>query len=276
MKIKLNSKIIICYFFLMSNLIAHAQLKDESLAVQGMALGNQNAVIVSPFSALGNPALMVENKKTSLGFTVNNRFFIRNLKLGGFGATHRFTKTDFLGIAFQFDGTSNLKQNTIGIAYAKKVNEKFYAGISIIYINLFERTIASKNKIIGKAGMCYQPTKQFLIGATVYNPFAAKLTILTTERIPTIISAGVCYKVSKQVKVYAEYKLGWYAERILKLGLSYEPRTNIIVYAGFQNSGSPLSLGLTIKTRNININIASQYHQILGFSPIVGFEMEKE
>ena len=138
------------------------------------------------------------------------------------------------------------------------------------------QTLPSKNNVIGKAGIVFNPSNALLIGVTAYNPFASKLTTLTNERIPTLISAGVCYKVSKQVNVYAEYKLGITNVRNLKLGISYEPKPGIIIYAGFQNSNSPLSFGLTFKTKSINFNVAMQYHQVLGFSPAVGLDWEKE
>jgi hypothetical protein len=119
-----------------------AQQYDETFAVHSIALGNQDAALNNSFNPIGNPAMMPENKKTSVGISVINRFFLINLKQGGLGFIHKFTKTDVFGIVLQFDGTVNLKQNNIALAYAKKINEKFNAGISIIYLNTFEQSFS--------------------------------------------------------------------------------------------------------------------------------------
>ncbi|MCX6188399.1 MAG: hypothetical protein NTW54_02115 [Bacteroidetes bacterium] len=256
-------------------MLSNGQSYDESFAVQGVALGNQSVTMFNAFAPVGNPAMTTNSltpKSTSFGIMASNRFFLKNLKLGGFGIVHKFSKSDALGLVIQFDGTVNFRQNTIALAYSKKINEKFAVGISILYLNTFEQTIGSINNFLTKAGLIFRPSKQFLVGATVYNPFASKLTQYTHERIPTIISTGVCYSLSKQVNVYTEYKLGWNSLRVFKMGIAYAPQSNLVIYAGFQTSNAPLSFGISIKTKIININIASQYHQILGFSPALGFD----
>ena len=256
--------------------IAGAQQYDESFAVQGIAMAGQSAALGTSFNPIGNPALMPLNKRTSFGLSVYNKFFLANLKQGGFGMTHKLTKTDVIGVVMQFNGTPNLKQSNIALAYSKKINEKFNAGISFIYLNTFEQSLGSKNNFLAKAGIVFRPSSSFLIGATVYNPLAAKFSKFSNERIPTYISAGICYKVSRQVKVYSEYKLGLNEVRNLKLGLSYEPKPGFIFFAGYQNTNSPLSFGFTFKTKNLNINIATQYHQLLGFSPAIGMDCERD
>ncbi len=258
-----------------------AQQYDQSMSIPSIALGNQSLLLGNSFSALGNPAALTCSfshliPQNLIGITVSNKFFLHGLKLGGFGISHKISNTDVCAITIQFEGTANLRQTNIAFAYSKKVNDRFSLGISIIDINVFEQTIGSENKILGKAGICYQPSKLIQVAATIYNPFATKLTSLSMERIPTFLAAGICYLVSKQVKVYAEYKLGLNSVRDFKLGLSYEPKPHVIIFGGYQNTNSPLSIGITLKTKTINISIASQYHQILGFSPAFGFDYEKK
>jgi hypothetical protein len=250
----------------------HAQFYDETYALQGIALGSQSVTLSNGFSAMGNPATISQAHKMEVSMSIINRFMLTDLQLMGCGFSYRFTKSDALGIVVQYDGTMNLNQKNMALGYSKKINERFSAGLTLIYLNTFERTIGSRNNVLAKAGASIQPIRDLRVGVSVYNPFAARLTKLTTERIPTIISSGICYTVSKQLKVYSEYKLGFNTLRNLKIGLCYSPKPAIEFFAGIQNTSMPLACGFSLHAKTINVNIAMQYHQVLGYSPAVGFE----
>ncbi len=251
-----------------------AQQYDESCSIQGISLSSQTSNLVSAFNASENAALMLEQSKSVIAISVLNKYALAGLKQGGLGYVRPIGKSSAVGITVQINGTQYLKQTSVVFSYSKKLNDKFGAGITFILLNSFEQTIGSRNNILGKVGIAYRPSKLILIGATIYNPTAVKLSSFTGERIPTYFSSGIRYKVSSQVYTYAEYRLGLTDLRNFKIGLSYEIKSGVLLNVGFQNTNSPISFGLSCKIKNIAFRFALQYHQVLGFSPAVGGDID--
>lgn len=272
----MQTKFLILFTCLISGLFLKAQEYDSPLSTDAIASAGQSAVLPNAFSALGNPALMPQMKRTTAGISVSNRYFLTELKYGGAGLVQHLTKTDAVGVALQFDGTRNFKQTTLALAYSKALHPRFNAGISFQWLNTFQQGIGNSGHFLAKAGVSFQPDKKLLLGVTVFNPFTTRMVLLTNERIPTYFKAGLAYTVSPQVVFYVEDRMSLLAKHNLKLAIHYSPIKQLTVIAGFQNANTPLSFGCRIKTKNLLIWVAFQYHQVLGISPALGLGYETE
>lgn len=262
---------------LVATIPAYSQNYDAPLSVTALAIGGQQLFISDAFSASGNPArcAMYDDKsapKFRFGIMVRNQFLMNTLKNGGAGVSVCINKTDGIGFNLQYEGTSNLKRNTFVMAYAKRINNRVFLGVSLYYLNLFEQTIGNKNLITGKAGLYFQSSKKVAFGLSIFNPFATKLTLLTSERIPTNMISGLSYEVSKQLKCYISYRLGLHEANNLMLGMSYSSQPMLLWYMGCSTFNDLLNFGVRIKLKSMELQLSMSYQQRLGISPAVGFD----
>lgn len=264
---------------LVATIPSYSQNQDAPSSVPVLAIGGQQLFISDAFSASGNPALCAkyEDKSTTkfrLGIITKNHYLINTLNQGGAGGNVTINKTDGIGFNIQYEGTANLKKNTFIMAYSKRINNRLFLGVSVYYLNLFEQTIGNKNIITGKAGLYFQSTKKIAFGLTIFNPFATKLTQLTSERISSNMISGISYEVSKQLKCFLSYRLGLHEPNQLMLGLNYSSHPMLDWFLGCNTSNDLLSFGTIIKSKSIRIQLAINYQQRLGVSPAMGFEWE--
>lgn len=263
-----------------ATITTYSQNYEAALSVPAIALGGQQLFIGDAFSASGNPALCSKyddksSSKFRLGIMTMNHYLINTLKQGGVGGNLCINKTDGIGFNIQYEGSPNLKKNTFIMAYSKRINNRLFLGVSVYYLNLFEQTIGNKNIITGKAGIYFQSTKKIGFGLTIFNPFATKISLLTSERISSNINSGISYEVSKQLKCFLSYRVGLHEPNQLILGLNYSSHPMLDWFLGCNASNDLLSFGTTIKSKSIRIQLAINYQQRLGVSPAMGFEWER-
>ena len=115
--------------------------------------------------------------------------------------------------------------------------------------------------------MQYKPWKVLTIGAHIYNPIPYKVDKVFGERLPTVIKFGLGYEPSPKVLLAAEYEQDIHYKPQFKGGIEYRPIKYLHIRAGAQTTPFSASFGLGVNVKGLNIDLASSYHPVLGFTP---------
>lgn len=198
-----------------------------------------------------------------------NRFLVKEMGLSSV-AFAMPTESGTFGIVYHNFGYSQYAETKFGLAYGRKLSEKFSVGIQLNYNTLRLGDIYGKNQTLtAEAGVRVKLTDELTFGAHVYNVSRARLADYNNEFIPTIMRLGADYKISKKVFIAAEAQKDIDHKIIFKSGLEYHVIEAVYLRAGISTNPVLNTFGFGLNLKNIQLDVAASYHQVLGFSPQV-------
>lgn len=107
--------------------------------------------------------------------------------------------------------------------------------------------------------------QKLTLGAHIFNPITIKLN--EDENIPSIFKLGLCYDANDKVTIFTEGKLESEQNAKLKLGLEYKIVKQLQLRTGFSTNPAKNSFGIRYTFNNMQLDIAVNRHQLLGYSP---------
>ena len=237
---------------------------------RSIGLANSSVTIADGWSAFQNQAALAWMDRISVGASYDNRFTISNLSTKGFVFTLP-VKAGTFALSGNVFGYSQYSEKKAGIAFAKKLGEKFSAGVQLDYLNTFinDDNYGSHTTFAVEAGLLAEPLKNFRIGLHVYNLSRAKLAEYADEKIPTIFRLGASYRFSEKLFWSIEEEKDIDQKAVFKSGLEYHVAEVLYLRGGISTNPTLFSFGFGLKMGNLMLDMASTYHQVLGFSPAV-------
>ena len=167
-----------------------------------------------------------------------------------------------------FGESQKYVEQKIGIAYARKLAPNLSIGGQIDYLSTRIPEYGSRGVVTFELGVLARIMPKFNVGAHVYSPIRQKLT--ETETLPTVLSIGGSYQPNAKVLLTAAFEQDLRYTPTFKAGLDYRLADALSVRLGIGTGIVRVSGGIGIHLKAISIDIAAQYHQILGVSPSVG------
>lgn len=237
---------------------------------RSIGLANSSVTIADGWSAFQNQAALAWMDRISVGASYDNRFTIANLSTKGFVFALP-VKAGTFALSGNVFGYSQYSEKKAGIAFAKKLGEKFSAGVQLDYLNTFinDDNYGSHTTFAVEAGLLAEPLKNFRIGLHVYNLSRAKLAEYADEKIPTIFRLGASYRFSEKLFWSIEEEKDIDQKAVFKSGLEYHVAEVLYLRGGISTNPTLISFGFGLKMGNLMLDMASTYHQVLGFSPAV-------
>jgi hypothetical protein len=120
-------------------------------------------------------------------------------------------------------------------------------------------------------GAIYEIIPRLNIGAHIFNPTRAKIADYADERIPTIFKTGLSYEFSEKVLMTLETEKSINHPAVLKAGIEYRIIDPLYLRAGIGTRPTSNSFGFGLVMGNLNIDFATSFHYILGYSPQLSF-----
>ena len=87
------------------------------------------------------------------------------------------------------------------------------------------------------------------------------------ENIPSIFKLGLQYDANKKVSTFVEGALESEQEGMLKVGVEYRITEQLQLRTGFSSNPAKNAFGVGYTLKNMQLDIAINRHQILGYSP---------
>lgn len=248
----------------------------NSSGVRGNGVANASVGFTDINSIFNNQAGLAELKNMGFLLSAEQRFLLADLNNFGVGFALP-TNSGTFGLSVHYFGFESYNESKIGLTYARKLMEKLSVGIQFDLLNTQISEYGSKNFFTFEAGLQFELIENLLIGIHLYNP--VKLEIIEDEFLPTVLRAGATYTAAKKLLLHVEVEKDLDFPFIFKSGIEYELVEDFWMRVGVQTNPTALSFGLGYKFKNgMLIDIASNYHQELGFTPSlgVGFELAKK
>lgn len=231
----------------------------ESAALGGISL------LSNYHSTCNQSALMPWLEKPGVAFTAANYYGIRNLNQFNCSGVIPINTFGY-GFGCYNYGNSNYTEQGVQFSVAHAFNKRFSLGLGGQY-NVFKiANYGHQNNFVMDANLAAKVNDKIMLAFKVYNPTRTALNNYSDERLQTVYSAGLQYKVNAQVKSYLQIEKVNAFQPNLKLGIAYAPKENIYLRLGFSSIQPQFSLGAGFQHKKIKIDLASTIHPILGIS----------
>lgn len=217
------------------------------------------------------------NNQAGLGWLTNaeagvffqNRYLIKEMSYMGFAYAHP-VKSGAFGLSFSNFGYSQYGESKLGLAYGMKFSDRITGGIQINYHNTrIGNNYGSTSVLTGEIGLQAKLTSKLDLGFHVYNPTQAKLADYNDERIPTIMRLGMNYTFSDKVFLTFEAEKDIDFSATFRAGIEYKANDKIYLRGGVGANPTLATFGVGVYHKGLKFDIASSYHQVLGFTPEV-------
>ena len=253
-------------FFIISPIVFNAQLVFNSGAIS-TSMAGLNTTSANVWSVNNNIGQLANLEFSTVSAGVFQPFLISDLSTSSI-AVGILSKNGGFGISYSNYGNEFLQFHSTGIGYSMSLNEQLSGGVKINYHYINAGNVyLNKSTVSADIGIAAQLNKELKIGVQIINPTMAELDDFDNERIPTIMQIAVGYDLSKEVSAHFAVNKDIIYPASFLAALEYKPNTSIQFRGGIGTNPSLASFGIGTNFKKFQIDIAAQYHQILGFSP---------
>lgn len=263
----ITARIIICSLFLSLFSLASATNELTPGNARTGALGNASVMLSDPFSTYYNQAGLGFVEDYAVGVTAERKFLLNDLNsITGIATIP--TGTGTFGLSFNYFGSSAYNEKKAGIAFGKSFG-KFSAGLQFDYLGIHVQEYGTKNTFTFEAGIQYRLFENLQLGTHVFNPIRITLEDFADEKIPTIMRFGLSYQPIEQLDILAETEKDIERPFNFRLGVEYDIIEELDLRGGLSTNPLQGSFGFGVNLSSINIDLAADYHPVLGFTPQV-------
>ena len=258
------------YCSLLFCLIFHQILYTQTVFDQGAistSIVGANVTQSNLWSINNNIGCLSLIENAQVGFSINNRFLISDFTTSTAAFAIPFNNSA-LGVNYSNYGNENYQIHSAGLGYSMRLGKNISGGLKFnyLFINLGD-FYGSKSIFSADLGLNAQLSSELKMGVIIKNPTLAKLADFEDERIPTSIQLGFDYSVSDQLSTIISIEKDVLYAPSIKAAIIYSPLEKFIIRAGVGTYPTTFGFGVGTSIKKINIDLGTQYHQILGFSP---------
>ncbi len=236
---------------------------------RGAGMANASVTFTDIYSAFSNQAGLADLKQLTATAFAEQRFFVKELQALAAAAalpTHSGT----FGITLHHFGFEGFNEQKFGIAYARQLLDGLSIGTQILLLNTSIPEYGNKMNLTFELGMITQLFPQLQLGAHVYSP--VQIEFANGENLPTIFKIGIAYLPSEKLTCNLEVEKDIAFPARTKFGLEYQAAQQVQLRTGIATNPTTLAMGVGYRLNNgLALDVATSYHQWLGFTPTVGF-----
>ncbi|MEN9400986.1 MAG: hypothetical protein RL632_2089 [Bacteroidota bacterium] len=241
------------------------------LGARSISLGTSTVAITDVWTYQSNPGALADINKMTFSAAYQCRFLLKEMQSQGMVYAQPIPK-GVLSAGFAMNGNSTLRVIRCGFGYSLTLFEKLSAGVQLNY----QSTAIAENyrrsaTFTAECGVLIRLTENCKIGASVSNIGRAKLASFQEERLPTKMRIGTSVQLSKSVLLSAEAEKELEHPLRFKVGAEYLPHRMVALRTGCLTNPIALSAGFGFLWTSFRLDFATQYHQVLGWTPQITF-----
>ncbi len=259
-------KSVIATFLLLMSFVPMGT-SQNSPGARAAGMGGAYLVIHDVWSSMHNQAGLVYLDGVSAGVYYENRFGLNELSDRGVVVAMPLRNSAF-GLNYHSFGYSSFSTSKTALAYALKLNDKFSFGLQFNYHSTrIAENYGTTSSLSVEGGFLYKMNDKISLAAHIANPNRARLSDFNDERIPTILRIGAGYRFSEKVILTGEIRKATDATPSVRAGIEYALVEQFALRAGFGSTPAQYSFGFGWKLSSFQLDVATGYHIILGFTP---------
>lgn len=265
-------------FFLCVAIHCNAQSTTEIAGARYGALSSTGIADNSVWQGLLNPAgIITDEESWQAGASYVNRFTLSELSSRDLVASIKVGKGRF-GLVVHSFGYDAFTQNQFSGTYAMKLSEKLRAGVQLNYFNIsIAEGFGNYSAVTANLGLQYDFSDKVSVGLMIKNPNRSQLsTEVMQQYVQSVISGGLKYKLADNLTMLADVSKDLDLDPNLSVALEYSPLEEWYLRGGVSTLDRGLSFGFGYKPAKWSVDLASLYHQVLGFSPMISFTYRNE
>lgn len=239
--------------------------RSIGMGLTGLTYHDVNAVFSNPagLSSLQTAAA------TAFG---EQRFLVDALGVYAFGLGLP-TSAGTFGVSVQHFGFEGYNEQRFGLAYGRQLSDKLSIGAQFLGLNTQIAEYGSRFVLTFEAGMQVQLLPELELAAHINSP--ARIEVVDGQYLPTLLSIGARYNPSKQVSLLLEAQKDIDHPVRTKVGVEYQVAAPFYLRFGAATNPAMVTLGIGYKIADrLLFDVASGYHEILGFSPAGGIRYQ--
>ncbi|MCX6267977.1 MAG: hypothetical protein NTW16_11555 [Bacteroidetes bacterium] len=258
----------ICLFFaflLPASLVAAGE--HTTAGGRSLAMGGASVAANDLWSICNNQAGTAWLKAVCVGIGFENRFLIKELMVEQLGFAVPL-KAGTFGLLVNRFGNNQYNELEAGLCYARKFGNHFSVGIQLSYLRIhIADDYGNKNLVSCEIGLMYLADKHLSLGVQLLNPVPVKITTYPPEQLPSIICIGLSYRFSDEFLTTFETEKDLINPLIIRAGAEYYFVRQACARIGISTGPMSFTFGFGLEFGQLRVEMASEYHQALGFSP---------
>ena len=272
-------KIYFLIIFLLFFLPAKTQYNVYNAALISMGC---SGVAINDFSAsMNNQAAWGNLKDIHLGIGYDSKFMLKELSNRHISfALPLGTDRGTGGININQFGYSQFNITKAGIGYGRTLWPKFSVGFQFdaFHVATADENYGNTTAFTIEGGFQYKLNDKIGLGTHIFNPIQTKLDRNTGEKLPSSISLGMTYKPDEALLLAADIVKNQFQPASVRAGFCYNIAKPFCIRSGFSTAPFTVGGGVGIIFKKLTIDIATSYHQVLGFSPAltISYSFEKK
>ena len=234
---------------------------------RSFAMGSTSVASGDFWSLCNNQAGTACLKGVSAGFGFENHFLLKDLMREQLGFALPLEVGTF-GMVMSRFGNNQYSEMKAGLSFSRKFGKQFSAGIQLDYLRMqIADDYGNKNLLSCEIGLMYHADNHLAIGIQVLNPVPVKITSYPLEQLPSTICLGLSYRFSDEFITNVEAEKDLENPLIIRAGAEYHFARPAYARIGISTSPMSFTFGFGLEFGKFKLDMASGYHQVLGFSP---------
>jgi hypothetical protein len=265
-------KILTTSWICMASFFVNAQGIIGPTGAKAWMLGGSSAASGDVWSAANNPGAVTQVKNLQAGLYTEQRFNESNLRLTNLSVV---VPTKYVHIAgtINYYGYSAFNQQRLGLSVSKKLNAIFSLGIQLNYVSTFIEGYGQAGNTALGGGVYIKPLSKLSLGFTIFNPTQNTYGKYTTDKIPSYGRLGCAYDVSDKITLNMETDQRLDNRLIWRGGVYYKIHESFHLAMGAATNPVYYTFGTSLHMKKIKLDIASSFHEVLGFTPHIGVSL---
>jgi hypothetical protein len=245
-----------------------------AVGARSVSLAGVASVFEDAWATGNNPAGLAGYSHISFGTNLEQRYLLPELGHYSVAASFPAFKGCFGALAM-FSGYSSFVDQKISLAYGMPFGGQFMAGVSIVYV--FQKAgdeSAPIHQVSYKIGTLLKLSGKADLAFTAFNPFQLYFKSKDYATLPSVFNLGLLYRYSSSLNLVAEAEKDLLYPLCLKVGSEYIFRDIFFIRGGIRIFPFSWSFGAAYRYHHYLLEIASSYHQYLGFSPVITIQYD--
>lgn len=235
--------------------------RAAGMGYTGATFGDINALFTNQAGLAG------VDKTTATAFG-EQRFLLSELGSYSFGLALPTTSGTF-GLSLNYFGFEGYNEQRIGLAYGRRLFDKLSIGAQALVLNTQIPEYGNRAAVTFELGFLATLLPELQLGVHAYSPI--RVQVVESEYLPSVLKAGLQYRPSEQIRLLAEVEKDIDYPARAKFGLEYQLADPFQLRVGVATQPTTVNFGLGYQIMdNMRFDIASSYHEVLGFSPAGG------
>jgi hypothetical protein len=248
--------------------------QDRPVGAGSAGLGGSSVMLEDVWTVINNPAGMAGRSHVSLGTSLEQRYFMK--ELGNYALAAAFPAGNgCFGLGAVFSGYASWIDQRLIVGYGRSFGHRLMTGINLVYIYQKAGGESPAMHQVGyKIGAMVHLTDRFSLGFATFNPFGFYYKSKPYATLPGNIRLGMAYRYSREFLLTVEVEKEMDHSPSIMAGCEMIFKELIFIRLGIRALPVQCSFGAGVRYQRFLLEFSSLYHQYLGFTPIISIQYD--